>query len=294
MLLSMTGFGQAHHQEGGLAVAVEVRTINSRYFKLSLRADEGCGSLEPAIEALIRKQVRRGAVQVQVRVDRARSPNEYTINTQILESYRRQLESLEGELGRSPSVPLHSLLLLPGVVPDEPVGSVSAVDDWPLIRKVVDAALAELHRMRVEEGNAMAADLKANCSVVATSLDVVERRAPLVVEAYRARLEDRLNKILADFNVTLDPTDVLREVGLFADRADIAEEIVRLRSHLEQFQATMQAPQSSGRKLDFLTQEMVREVNTIGSKANDVEISRHVIEIKTAVERIREMVQNIE
>lgn len=130
--------------------------------------------------------------------------------------------------------------------------------------------------------------------MVGTALDEVHRRAPLVVEAYRRRLAERLDKTLADFDVVADPADVLREVGLFADRSDISEEIVRLRSHVEQFEATIELPESSGRKLEFLAQEMVREANTIGSKANDVEITRHVIEIKAAVERIREMIQNVE
>ncbi len=115
-----------------------------------------------------------------------------------------------------------------------------------------------------------------------------------MVEEYRTRLYDRLKRTLAELDVTLDPGEVIKEVSLFADRSDISEEIVRLRSHLEQFQASMELPDNAGRKLDFLTQEMFREANTIGSKANDVEITRSVIEIKTAIERIREMIQNIE
>ncbi len=140
----------------------------------------------------------------------------------------------------------------------------------------------------------MAADLKANCRVAAACLEEVQKRAPLVVEAYRTRLEERLKKTLAEYEVVLDPADLIKEVSLFAERGDISEEIVRLRSHLEQFDAIMDAPESSGRKLEFLTQEMLRETNTIGSKANDVEIARQVIEIKAAIERIREMIQNIE
>jgi uncharacterized protein (TIGR00255 family) len=130
--------------------------------------------------------------------------------------------------------------------------------------------------------------------MVAASLEQIERRAPLVIEDYRNRLLDRLKRTLAELDIHLNPSDVIREVGMFADRSDISEEIVRLRSHLDQFQATMKLPESAGRKLDFLTQEMFRETNTIGSKANDMEIARHIIEIKTAIERIREMIQNIE
>ena len=136
--------------------------------------------------------------------------------------------------------------------------------------------------------------LAANCRAIAAGVEEIQRRAPLVLDAYRTRLEERLNKVLAEYHVTLDPADIIREVSLYAERGDISEEIVRLKSHLDQFDAIMQLPESSGRKLEFLTQEMFREANTIGSKSSDVEIAKQVIEIKTAIERIREMIQNIE
>jgi uncharacterized protein (TIGR00255 family) len=151
-----------------------------------------------------------------------------------------------------------------------------------------------LSHMREEEGRAMATDLAANCRAIAGELDAIAERAPLMVETYRNRLEERLKKLLAEQSVTLEPADLIREVSIFAERSDISEEIVRLRSHLEQFDAIMGLAESSGRKLEFLIQEMFREVNTIGSKSTDVEIARHVIEIKTAIERLREMIQNVE
>jgi len=140
----------------------------------------------------------------------------------------------------------------------------------------------------------MAADLALNCRAISASLNEVMRRAPLVQVAYRSRLEERLRNALAEFQVTVDLADIVKEVMLFAERGDISEEIVRLRSHLDQFDSIMALPESSGRKLEFLTQEMFREANTIGSKANDVEIAKAVIEMKTAIERIREMIQNVE
>ena len=148
--------------------------------------------------------------------------------------------------------------------------------------------------MRTQEGEAMAADLRANREQIATELTEIERRAPLVAEAYRTRLTDRLQKTLEQYQISLDPADLIKEISIFAERSDISEETVRLRSHLEQFNELLTAQESSGRKLEFLTQEMFRETNTIGSKANDVDISRHVIEIKAAIERIREMIQNVE
>lgn len=294
MLLSMTGFGEAHSQREGLAVAVEVRTINSRFFKLAVRTGEGYGLLEPQIEAIVRKRIRRGTIQVMVRVDRLRLPEDYRINTQVLDRYRRQLESLYREWDLSGAVSPQSLLSLPGVV-DEDAGALAAPSaDWPLIGETLEEAMEKLARMRAEEGRAMAGDLKANCRAAAASLTQIRRRAPLVADAYRARLEERLKRTLAEYDVVLDVADLVREVSLFAERGDISEEIVRLQSHLDQFDTTMDLPESSGRRLEFLTQEMLRETNTIGSKANDVEIAREVIEIKTAIERIREMVQNIE
>lgn len=295
----MTGFGEAHRQAEGIAVAVEVRTINNRYFKITLKCGEGYSLLEPEIESVVRQQIRRGTVQVTLRVDRVRGSEDYQLNQVVLANYRRQLQTVaqqwgvpKGESGEA--VPLASLLLLPGVVIENPTSPAEAEEEWPLMREALVEAMNNLAHMRTDEGRAMAADLRANCQVVAAELAAIEQRAPLVIDAYRGRLAERLQATLAEFAVTLDPADLIREVGLFAERSDISEEIVRLRSHLEQFDAIMELPESSGRKLEFLTQEMFRETNTIGSKANDVQISRHVIEIKAAIERVREMIQNVE
>ena len=140
----------------------------------------------------------------------------------------------------------------------------------------------------------MGTDLLDNCKSIRQQLGEVEQRAPMVVQQYRQRITERVNKLLAEYEVSLGAEDVIREVALFAERSDVAEEVVRLRSHLDQFQDIMQRNESEGRKLEFVTQEMFREANTIGSKASDAEIAKNVVEIKSAVERIREMIQNIE
>ncbi len=289
----MTGFGEAHRQDAILAVAVEVRTINSRYFKLSVRCDEGYTALEPQIESVVRQDIKRGTVQVSLRVDRARKPDDFRLNATVLAGYQRQLEDLRRQWSLKP-VELDALLLLPGVVDEDRLSADDIQTDWPLIGKTLEAAMANMAQMRQDEGRAMSADLSANCALIATELTEVERRAPLVGDAYRGRLTERLGKILEEYQITLQPNDLVREISIYAERSDISEELVRLRSHLEQFGAIMALDESSGRKLEFLTQEMFREANTIGSKANDVEISRHVIEIKTCIERIREMIQNVE
>ena len=294
MLLSMTGFGEAHIQRDGLGVSVEMRCVNSRYLKLSTRLSEGYSSLEPQVESVVRKRIRRGTIQMNVRVNRDKSPDDYRINVEVLIGYRNQIDSVQAELGQSRPIELESLLLLPGVVGEDSKTFCDAAESWPLVNETLEAALLNLDQMRSDEGRAMAEDLTANLHAVAASLDEVQSRAPLVAEAYRDRLTERLNRILAERDVVLDSSELIKEVGLFADRSDISEEVVRLRSHVEQFTKIMDEAESSGRKLDFLTQEMVREGNTIGSKANDVEIARQVIEIKTAIERIREMIQNVE
>lgn len=290
----MTGYGEAQRQEEHLAVSVELRTVNSRYLKLSLRASEGYASLESQIEAALRTRIKRGTVQMNLRVERQATADDYQINATVLGSYHRQLEKLHTRLHIAEAVRLESLLALPGVVDETKSHGSNVGDDWPLIEQTLFAAVENLSRMRQGEGQAMAADLTSNCREVAEHLTAVEARAPQVAEAYRGRLVDRLNKLLGEHGVTVTPADVVREVGLFAERVDISEEVVRLRSHLVQFDEYMRQEESPGRKFEFLLQEMNREANTIGSKANDGELARHVVEIKTAIDRMREMVQNVE
>ncbi len=295
MLRSMTGYGEAHRQEDGLGVCVEVRCINSRYLKLTIRSNDGYGSLDSRIETILRKRIRRGTLQVNVRVSRAAIPEDYRVNGDVLRGYHRQLEEIGFQLKEPQKISLESLLALPGVVEEASAAvAAHAEQDWPLIQATLQTAVDNLDRMRSTEGQAMAADLRANCQTVQAGLDEIAQRAPTVVEAFRVRLTERLEKLLEHSEAVVEAGDLLKEVGLFAERSDISEEIVRLRSHLQQFDSILNSSGSAGRKLEFVTQEMVRESNTIGSKASDVEISRHVIEIKTAVERIREQIQNVE
>lgn len=294
MLLSMTGYGEAHRREGELAVGVEVRTINNRYFKLNVKCGEGYGVLESEIEQTVREQIRRGTVQINLRIDRLSAADDYLINQGVLAGYRDQLQQLYDKWHVVEQVPLETLLALPGVVIENPNRSSDVAAQWPLIRETLLAAMQNLAKMRADEGRAMTNDLQANCAVVAAELEKIERRAPLTTELYRKRITERVQSALAEHQITLNPADLIKEVAIFSDRGDISEETVRLRSHCEQFEKFVAAEESAGRKLEFVIQEMFREINTIGSKANDVEISRHVIEVKTAIERMREMIQNVE
>jgi uncharacterized protein (TIGR00255 family) len=290
----MTGFGEAHSQAENLAVAVEVRAINNRHFKLTARLGENYSFLEPQVEELVRQSVRRGTIQVALRVDRAHRPDDFKLNLAVLTGYRDQLSALQSKWGMTHQLPLEALLMLPGVVEEHTPGADEAQADWPVIRQTLQEALSRLTAMRKNEGEAMAADLATNCREIVVQLDHIIRRAPAVADGYRERLVERINRILSDHGVTVQAADIVREAAVFAERCDISEETVRLRSHIDQFLATIDQPESNGRKLEFLTQEMVRETNTIGSKSNDVEIAHRVVEIKGALERIREMIQNVE
>ncbi len=290
----MTGYGEGHADQDGLAVTVEARSVNNRYLKLSCRLPEGYASLEPQLEAVVRDSVRRGTVQVNVVLRREATEDEYRINSELVKGYFRQLRLVQETLEIDEPIRIETLLQLPGAIKEQTLDSNTAQRDWPAVQKALDAAIAGLLRMRTTEGSAMSEDLRANCTEISKCADAIATRSPVVVEAYQQRLTDKLNKFLQEHDVNVQAADVVREVGVFADRADISEEIVRLRSHLQQFATTMQQEAGAGRQLEFLVQELLRETNTIGSKANDAEIARHVVQIKTCIERMREMVQNIE
>ena len=294
MLLSMTGHGEARLHEDGLQVAVELRTINSRFAKVSLRTSEGYNSLEPQIEGLLKQLIRRGTIQANIRASRSHSADDYQVNVAVLDGYRRQLEQLRQQWGAPAPLAIEALLPLPGVVDAEAVLAHDVAIDWPLVHRALQAAVHNLNQMRAEEGRAMAADMRINCAVIADAVRQIRQRAPLVIDAYRTRLAERIGKVLAEYQTALNPADLVREVAMYAVRCDISEELVRLESHLEQFASIADLPESSGRKLEFLIQELFREANTVGSKSYDVEIARLVIDVKTAIDRLREMVQNVE
>ena len=212
----------------------------------------------------------------------------------MLTSYWNQLNKWTNEVGLSaPQNPI-ALLTLPGVVREKLVGSVDRTSDWPVIRETLIGALDKLQEFRINEGRSIQADLQANCEYVAEQLEKVSEMAPQVVIEYRDRLVDRIRELLSDDATSIVADNLIREVSIFADKCDINEEVMRLRCHLDQFAFFVAEESSMGRKLEFLSQEMFREVNTIGSKANNVPIAHCVVEMKSAVERIRENLQNVE
>ncbi|MCG8449445.1 MAG: YicC family protein, partial [Pirellulales bacterium] len=284
-LLSMTGFGEARDERDGYAIAVEARTVNSRYFKLHLRTTDGYGALESHIDRVIREYVKRGTIHCNVRIRHLGTADDYRLNASVLNQYLDQLQQIAARRDLDEVLRLEPLALLPGVVEELSLEAQDATAIWPLVEPTLRNAMEHLGKMRRVEGEALAADLREQCGAVAAALDVVETRAPNVAEHYRQRITERVNEATSSLNVTVEPADLVREICLFADRSDISEETVRLRSHLSQFDQAMQLKESAGRKLEFICQEMARETNTIGSKGNDTEISRQVVEIKTALER---------
>jgi uncharacterized protein (TIGR00255 family) len=293
-LLSMTGFGELRDQRDDYAIAVEVRTVNSRHFKLNLRVTDGYGALESRAETVIREYVKRGTIHCNLRIRHTGGADDYRLNLQVLNLYVDQLQEVAARRNLDERLRLEPLTVLPGVVEELSTDARNAKQVWPLVEPTLRSALEQLTEMRATEGTALAADLDEQCGAVEVSLAAIEKLAPTVVEHYRRRIQDRVSEAMASLNVTIEPADLVREVSLFADRSDISEEIVRLRSHLQQFSEALKLPESAGRKLEFICQEMGRETNTIGSKANNAEISLQVVEIKTDLERIREQIQNVQ
>ncbi len=297
MLLSMTGYGEARFQSDQLTVAVELRAVNNRYLKITLRAAEPYNQLEPEIEKVLRRALRRGTIQVHLRVHRAPAAQDYRLNVVALRSYLEQLRAVQKQLGLGDilgDVSPGQVLALPGVVAEPGAEELDGDGDWSVVEPVLQQAIARLQAMRQEEGRAMGRELLQLRDEIGRHLAIIQERSPLVVSAFRDRVHERVRSILAELDIQIDRSELIKEVAVFAERSDIAEEVVRLSSHLDQFQVILEEPESPGRKLEFLTQEMFREANTIGSKGNDVQIAQHVVEIKGAVEKIRELIQNIE
>lgn len=292
MLLSMTGFGTAQAESDGLAVAAEVRCVNNRHLKVSIRCPDSWAAKEPEIERLIRQSISRGTVNISLRATWIGAAAESLVNRPLLEAYWDQLKSISQQLG-TPTPSLGELLSLPGVTAEQ-TGSGLNEENWLLVEKVILAALVNVQEFRQREGRAMRDEMRDLTGQLRAHRQFVLDRAPQVIAAYRDKIRDRVNQLLQGTGSQVTDQDLIREVSLFADKCDITEELARLQAHLDQFDDSLDAHPSSGRKLDFLCQELNREVNTIGSKSNDVTLTHRVVDAKAVVEKLREIVQNVE
>ncbi len=289
----MTGFGNASLQTEGVHVSTEIKSVNNRYLKISVRMPDSVARFEAEIEKLVRSRVTRGSVQLSIRVRFTSGQSEYRIDQDLLRGFQRQLAEISGDANGS-SATLGELLSLPGVVsqtelPEEFVNSL-----WPAVEASLKESLDHFEDFRRREGESMRQDLEKQCEVIENEGRQVALLTPQVVTEYRDKILERVRRLIGDASVNISENDVIREVALFADRCDINEEITRLRSHTEQFRRLLNGETSQGRKLEFIGQEMFREINTIGSKANHVTIALSVVEMKAAIERMREVLQNVE
>jgi uncharacterized protein (TIGR00255 family) len=293
MLKSMTGFGHTAGCADGLEFDVEVRTVNNRYFKPSFRLPELWGYAEAAIEKKLRDQIVRGSVTVTVRMKLSDEQAAAEINPVVLKRYVDQLQAMDVESMEGVRIDLATLLQLPGVC-QSPVREDLRQRGEAVLLSLIDDAAAAMMNMRLAEGQGLADDLLGHCDALEGLLAQARERAPGVVADYQSRLESRIADLLASGKLEMAPDMIAREVAMFADRCDIAEELQRLGGHIELFRQVVASGEASGRKLDFVAQEMLREANTIGSKGNDSELARVVVDMKTAIDRIKEQVQNVE
>jgi len=298
MIRSMTGFGQAAGQVDGVHYAVEIRSVNNRYFKSTIRLPEELASLEANLESQLRSRVHRGSITLTVKFRLADDVSPYQINDTALEDYLKHLQKLRDQVGNSQTanIDLTALLGLPGVLVQTDDIEQVATQARTAIKPLVDQACQGLLKMRQTEGKTLAEDLLIHREVITTRLAEVAKRAPLVVDEYHLRLRNRIADLLAKAQLEIAQPELIREIAIYAERCDISEEVSRLTGHMQQFQEILTNAQGdpSGRTLDFLTQEMLREANTIASKSNDVTIARHIVEIKGSIDRIKEQVQNVE
>ena len=293
MLRSMTGFGAASREGPDRALSAEVRSVNHRHLLVKTRIPGDLSFLEGEIEVLVKKRLERGTVSVSLRVDSVGAAGALHLDAETAERYQRQIQELAQRLGLSPSVSMDTLLQLPGVV----AGAENVVADAPQLRRMVlgvlDEALGRLIDMRETEGRAIAADLVKHAGATARLVKHIEKRMPTVVRTLQENLEKRVRELLED-RQPVASADVAREVAILCDRLDVSEEISRLKSHLDQLDAFLTKGGRIGRKLDFLVQEIFREINTIGSKCSDAKVAHWVVDAKTHAERLREQVQNVE
>lgn len=290
MISSMTGYGAAGATEQGVRYTVEIRSLNNRYYKAGIKLPEGMQWIEPDVDRWMRESLGRGSISYTLRI-RDDGSAAAGVNVGALRGYVERLQSLRGE---GTTIDLAALLALPGVCDATELTEDAMTARKGVVERLSRKAIAALEEMRRREGQALREHLLKECAAVREHLDAVRTRAPAVVLEYHEKLAARVARLLQQAQLDLDRDLLAREVAVYADRCDIMEEITRLGSHLDQFTALCDSREEAGRKLDFLAQEMLREANTIGSKSNDADITRRIVDIKASIDRIKEQVQNVE
>ncbi|NPC70713.1 YicC family protein [Corallococcus sp. AB004] len=292
MLKSMTGFGSGRARVGDEEVSVEARSLNHKFCEVKVRLPRELSALEPALVKQVKDRLARGSVEILVRRQAATvSGNVPTVDVALAREYARAFREVAEAMGQSVEIAWSQVANQPGVIRLEEKG-VDVESATQATQTALQQALAALETMRNTEGESIHTDLDARMKLIEGWSQEVARLAPRAVSDYQQRLTERVAELAR--GVAVDPQRLAQEVALFAERTDIAEEVTRLATHLEQFRLLMASPEPVGRRMDFLVQEMHREVNTTGSKSQHAEISARVVSMKAEVERIREQVQNVE
>ena len=290
----MTGFGRGSAGRGGIDATVEIRSVNGRYAEVSVRSPKSLNEYEQEIQTIVRKRVERGRINVQIEIDRQATGDELhlSVDPVAARAYGSLLRQLAEEAGVAGEVRLEHVLQFSDVFTTQQQDDDIPRQHWQAVLPALEEAVTALVTMRRQEGETLAVELHNRLDHIETELGEIESAAPLRVTAARERLHQRLADVLGDERIDRDRLE--QEIVMIADRLDMTEECVRLHSHLTQFREALSADDAIGRRLNFISQEMNREVNTIGSKANDAEIARRVVVMKEELEKIREQIQNIE
>ena len=292
MLKSMTGYGRAQKILNGRDILVEIRSVNHRYYEYSSRIPRAYNYIDEKLKALLKNSISRGKVEVAVTINNIEGKDtEIAINKGTAEGYVQALRSVSQELGLDDDLTLSKLIKLPDIFTIQ-----KTTDDeeqvWSDVAEVAEEAVAKFVEMRTIEGQRLRTDITEKADGILRMVMEVERLSPITVENYRARLYKKLSEILESKDI--DEQRIITEAAVFAEKIAVDEETVRLRSHISQLKTMLGSDEAVGRKLDFIVQEMNREVNTIGSKAQDLNVTKIVVDMKAEIEKIREQIQNIE
>lgn len=299
MVKSMTGFGRGEYEDDNFSVTVEMKAVNHRYSEVSIRLPRFMNPVEDRIRKTILKTISRGRIDVFINADYNTSDNAtLKVDKKLAAAYHKALLDIADAIGAekinmNEAVEVMNIARFDDVI-NVKEGFFDVESVWPKIQIAVQKAIDNMVAMREAEGNNIYGDFIYRADLIAEKLALVEERSGMIVDEYQNRLTERINTILAEHNISVDPERMLQEIAIFADRTNITEEIVRLKSHIKQFKLILASDKPVGRKLDFLIQEFNREANTIASKANDYTLAQIVVEIKAEIEKIREQIQNIE
>lgn len=292
MLKSMTGFGRMQEVINNREILVEIKAVNHRYYEFNSRVPRAYGYLDEKLKGFLNGRVSRGKVEVSVSIfNQEGADAAIEINRSIANGYVSALRSISGELDLKDDLALSSIMRLPDIF-----NVVKTTEDeeiiWQDVKTVASKALDKFIGMREAEGQKMYDDIFSRLDFIESVVGEVEKRSPEVTEIFREKLYSKIKEIVEDRNI--DEARILTEAAVFSEKTAVDEETVRLRSHIAQYRSLLKSDEPVGRKLDFLTQEMNREVNTIGSKGQDLEITKMVVDLKSEIEKIREQIQNVE